>query len=201
MQEHEKPWRPLTVSEVACLFSDAEFPWWIAGGVALELAVGRVIRRHGDIDVLILRPDHVEARQLLAEWDCWAADPPGKLTPWDLGSALGTHVHDVWCRQQPNDDWRVQLMLDETVGRLWVSRRDSEVRARIRSLTRTTADGVRSLAPHVQLYYKAKSPSEKDEIDFKAVVESGVAMDAGWLQWAISHSYGAGHPWLAALAE
>jgi hypothetical protein len=32
-------------------------PWWIAGGFAIELAIGRPVRDHGDIDVLVLRQE------------------------------------------------------------------------------------------------------------------------------------------------
>lgn len=34
-------------------------PWWIAGGFAIELATGRAIRPHDDIDVGLLRSDHL----------------------------------------------------------------------------------------------------------------------------------------------
>ena len=199
MQEHERRWQALTVDAVAGLLADAAFPWWIAGGIALELAVGHEIRGHADIDVLILRPHHLDARQLLAAWDCWVADPPGTLRPWSVGTELDDGVHDVWCREEHNGDWRLQLMLDETAGGAWISRRDTTIHAPISSITRTTAHGIRYLAPHIQLYYKAKSLREKDEIDFKAVIEAGVAMDKEWLRDAISHSYGMQHPWLPQL--
>ena len=167
--------------------------------LALELAAGREIRSHCDIDVLFLRRDHLDVRQFLADWDCWAADPPGTLRQWPPDRELGSHVHDIWCRKTPDDDWRLQLMLDEANGEDWVSRRDSTIRGSLRSITRTTADGVRYLAPHVQLYYKAKNLREKDEIDFNAVIDSGVSMDVEWLREAISHSHGDGHPWLKSL--
>ena len=121
MQEHEKPWSPLTVSDVADLFSTASFPWWIAGGYAIELAVGEPIRRHSDIDVSVLREDHLQARDLLSNWDCWVADPPGALRYWPLGSALDSNVHDFWCRESSNDDWRLQVMLDEAANGNWIS--------------------------------------------------------------------------------
>ncbi len=199
MQEHEKPWHPLSVNGVSALFAGAPFPWWIAGGMALELAVGHQIRSHSDIDVLLLRRDHLAAREFLADWDCWAADPPGTLRPWSIGQQLGTAVHDIWCRSRLDDIWKLQLMLDDVDGSDWVSRRDGEIRAPIAEITKTTDWGVRYLAPHVQLYYKAKNLHEKDEIDFDAVIASGIGMDLSWLRNAITRSYGAQHPWLERL--
>jgi hypothetical protein len=52
------PWRPSSVAEVASIFSAFEGRWWVAGGRAIELAVGHRIRNQEDIDVLILRRDH-----------------------------------------------------------------------------------------------------------------------------------------------
>lgn len=201
MEEHEKPWNPITVEDVSRLFSAAPFHWWIAGGIALELAVGCAIRKHSDIDVLLLRHDHMAARKLFGVWDCWVADPPGALRHWPQEERLEESVHDVWCRKTSEDDWQLQLMLDEAGGGDWVSRRDYRVRAPIREITRITQTGVRYLAPHIQLYYKAKNPREKDEVDFDAVLQSGISLESGWLRNAISLSYGAQHPWLARLNE
>ncbi|MFC7466871.1 nucleotidyltransferase domain-containing protein [Actinomadura keratinilytica] len=85
MQRIEAPygaWEPASVTEVASLFSPLCEPWWIAGGYAVELAVGRAFRAHADIDVLLLREDQLAAQRALAGWEWWAADPPGALRPW-----------------------------------------------------------------------------------------------------------------------
>jgi hypothetical protein len=201
MLEHDKPWNPLTRDEVADLFMNATFPWWIAGGIALELALGNTIRKHADIDVLILRRDHAIVRELLNNWDCWAADPPGRLRPWPAGTVLGHGVHDVWCRQTADDDWRLQLMLDESDGEDWVSRRDSRIRAQIDEIGCETATGIPYLAPHVQLFYKAKNLRKKDEVDFAAVIGSGISLNTVWLRDAIVQVYGVHHPWLPRLVE
>ena len=90
------------------LFSAVPFRLWIAGGIALELAVGSAIRVHSDIDVLLFRHDHIAAREQLDAWDCWVADPPGTLRHWPVGEQLGGSVHDVWCRGTSEDEWRLQ---------------------------------------------------------------------------------------------
>jgi hypothetical protein len=91
------PWEPLGPAEVAGLFTGV--PWWcVAGGHAIELAVGRRLRPHSDIDVLLLRRDQLAAQHALAGWEWWAADPQGALLPWQRGEILLDGVHDVWCR-------------------------------------------------------------------------------------------------------
>jgi hypothetical protein len=169
-------------------------PWWVAGGYAIELAVGGVVRPHGDIDVMVLRRDQLHVQRALAGWECWAADPPGTLRPWAPGERLPVGVHDVWCRPGADRPWRVQVMLDESAGGEWVSRRDPGVRRPIRSLGSVGRDGVRRLSPEIQLYYKAKRPRPKDEVDFAAVLPYLTGDQRRWLSAALAHTFGE-HPW------
>jgi hypothetical protein len=86
-------------------------------------------------------------------------------------------------------------MLDESVGNEWVSRRDPRIRRPISSLGITNAEGVPYLAPEVQLFYKAKQPRPKDEIDFAAVLPHLSSEQREWLSVSIRTSYGDEHPW------
>jgi len=45
------------VSAVCSLLSRLTVPYWIAGGWAVDLAVGRVTRDHADVDVMLLERD------------------------------------------------------------------------------------------------------------------------------------------------
>ncbi|BFV56364.1 hypothetical protein KCMC57_up14680 [Kitasatospora sp. CMC57] len=98
------PWAPLQPHEVARLLAGADFPWWIAGGYAIELAVGGAYREHGDVDVLVLRRDQARVRRWFGGWD-FLADPPGAgtLRAWPTGIGLPGRVHDVWCRREPDE--------------------------------------------------------------------------------------------------
>ncbi|MGW6981229.1 nucleotidyltransferase domain-containing protein [Streptomyces sp. NPDC054932] len=144
---------------MAEVFKQANFPWWIAGGRAIELFVGHELRTHGDLDVLVLRRDQTRAQECLPGWDLHVADPPGtgKLRAWGFGEMLEEPLHDIWCRRTPDSPWSVQLMLDDAVGDEWVSRRDPRVRMPITRLSRVAADGTPYLTPEMQLFYKAKN--------------------------------------------
>ncbi|MGD0604610.1 MAG: hypothetical protein ABSA53_13535 [Streptosporangiaceae bacterium] len=48
-------WEPAQLTELVSIFSKMPCPWWVAGGHASELAIGRSIRGHGDIDVMLRR--------------------------------------------------------------------------------------------------------------------------------------------------
>ncbi|WP_236257822.1 nucleotidyltransferase domain-containing protein [Streptomyces hygroscopicus] len=178
------------------MFAAADFPWWIAGGYAIELAVGRELRPHGDLDVLVLRRDQARVRDLLTDWDLYVADPPGlgQLRPWRSGETLQPPLHDIWCRRTPEAPWSVQLMLDEAEGTHWVSRRTPRIRLPIERLGRRSGTGIPYLAPEVQLYYKAKATREKDETDFEAVLPLLGEPQRIWLANAIAVT-APDHPW------
>jgi hypothetical protein len=199
--EHEKPWRPLAPDEVKVLLEGAPFHWWIAGGYAIENFVGRSFRSHGDIDVLILRKDRALARAWLADWDCWAADPPGSLRPWLADETLPLGVSDVWCRRSSSDPWRFQLMLDDGDEVYWRSRRDPRVSKPISELGWNDADGIPFLVPEVQLFYKAKAPRPKDAADFVATIPLLDHRQKNWLKNAIVAAYGQENSWLRLLDD
>ncbi|VVJ16525.1 Uncharacterised protein [Amycolatopsis camponoti] len=188
-------WDPAPLSEVVELFSRIRAPWWIAGGYAIELAVGHAFRNHGDVDVLLLRRDQLAVQEALATWEWWAADPPGTLRPWRRGELLPPGVDDIWCRPSASAPWRIQVMLDETEGDSWVSRRDPAVRRAVTELGAVTADGIPYLATEVQLFVKARHPRPKDELDFLAALPVLNPAQRQWLADALRQTFGE-HPWL-----
>ncbi|MFJ7215799.1 nucleotidyltransferase domain-containing protein [Amycolatopsis sp. NPDC098790] len=184
-------WSPAPLSEVVTLFSRVRTPWWIAGGHAIELAVGHAFRSHADVDVLVLRRDQAAVQEALQSWEWWAADPPGTLRPWRPGEVLPPGVDDVWCRPSASAPWRIQVMLDESEGGEWVSRRNPAVRRAIDRLGAVSADGIPYLATEVQLFAKSRATRPKDEQDFTAALP---VLDAAQRQW-LADALGKSHPW------
>lgn len=193
------PWDPPPLDGAVRLLAPLRAPWWIAGGYAVELAVGRPFREHADIDVLLLRRDQLEAQRVLSGWEWWAADPPGTLRPWRPGEILPAGVHDIWCRPGADEPWRLQFMLADTDGEDWVFRRDPRVRLPLERLGRLSDGGVPYLAPEVQLLYKSKSRRAKDEQDFEAALPVLDVHGRAWLAETIALAEGADHPWAARL--
>ncbi|WP_206796480.1 nucleotidyltransferase domain-containing protein [Amycolatopsis sp. MtRt-6] len=191
-------WDPAGPAEVATMFSQVTVPWWIAGGYAVEFAVGRAFREHADVDVLFLRRDQRAIQEALPSWEWWAADPPGTLRPWAPGEVLGDDIDDVWCRPTATAPWRIQFMLDKAEGDEWIFRRNPAVRREIAALGGISAEGVPYLAPEVQLLAKAHDTRPKDEQDFAAALPVLDAAQRRWLAEALEATYGA-HPWLGRL--
>jgi hypothetical protein len=194
------PWEPAQPAEAAAIFSTMPCRWWIAGGYAIELAIGRPVREHGDIDVMVLRHDQLHIQQALRGWEWWAADPPGTLRPWRPREHLQTGIHDIWCRPGPADPWRIQVMIDESSIGHWVSRRDPGIRRPLADIGKTSSSGIPYLAPEIQLFYKASNPRPKDEADFTAVLPFLTQTQRQWLSDALARTSGE-HPWRDRLSQ
>jgi hypothetical protein len=195
-------WAPLSVGEVARLFADAPFPWWIAGGWAIDLFVGHQTRMHSDTDVLVLRRDQLAVQAALPGWDLHAADPPGTLRRWQRAEKLPQAVHDIWCRPGMDNPWVLQLMLAESDSerQRWIFRRDARIRRSVSRLGLRTPNGVPYVAPEVQLLYKAKARRPKDEQDFESSRHLLAPAARTWLRSRLD-SWEPGNPWVARIDD
>lgn len=180
----------MTVEDAVATFAGAPLRWWIAGGHALEMHAGRSWRDHDDIDVGVCRVEAGQLRTVLAGWDVHVA-AAGELRPWH-GESLDAdrHENNLWCRQDPDGPWVLDVTVGEGDAGRWVYRRDPSIELPWEHVVLRDGQGVPYLAPEVQLLYKAKGMRPKDD-DARAVVPllgaAGRARLRGWLD--------ADHPW------
>lgn len=192
-------WSPLSVPQVAALFAGAGVPWWVAGGWAIDLFVGRQTREHEDIEIVVLRRDYLAAQAVLEGWEHYAA-AAGRLRPLAPGEPLPPEVDNTWCRPAPDAPWALQILIEEARGDRWVYRRDSRIEAPLAQFGRCSADGVPYVAPETQLLYKAKGSRPKDEADLTVALPLLEPQARNWLRSALS-TWAPDHPWLARLDQ
>lgn len=194
--DDEHQWAPLSPHEVAELLADLTVPWWIAGGWAIDLFLGRQTRPHADVDVLVRRADQLVLQRHLSDWDLHKTQQPG-LKPWPAGEFLERPFDDIWCRRTPAEPWCLQLMLLDTVGQQWVFKRDTAIGGPLETIGRLAADGIPYLAPHIQLLYKAKPDTlAKDQSDFEATLPHLPPSARRWLLDCLTRRFPDGHPWI-----
>jgi hypothetical protein len=190
-------WSGLTPDGVAALLAKFDRPWWIAGGWAVDLFLGRQTREHADIDVAMLRGDEVALPRVLAGWEIKVAHD-GALEPWD-GSSLVAPRHQLWARRDAAGPWDLEVLLEDHDGGHWHCRRDSRVRLPLDRFGRSTAAGVGYVRPEVALLYKAKGwEIDRNAADFAAAAPSLDAEARTWLIDALRLAH-PGHAWLEAL--
>lgn len=189
---------PLSLTRVNELLRNAPFRWWLAGGWAIDLFLGRQTRPHSDVDLAVLRADQERVVEFLDGWEFSYVDMrSGARHVWLEGHVLQLPIHEVWARRRGSEAWQLEFLLNEADDTDWVYRRDASVRLPF-SEFEATRDGFRFLPPAVVLLYKSNNLTEKNQQDFEVAVRELDRAACHWLGAALKRS-DANHPWLSAL--
>jgi len=183
---------------LAKLLSGFERPWWICGGWALDLFLGRELRRHVDLDVAILRRDQLALHDHFGGWNLHYATAEHMLERWD-GRSLELPVHAIWAHR--SDDltapWTCEFLLNEAQTADWVYRRNEAVTCPLAEIG-GERDGIPFFKPEIVLLYKSGEPSPKSDADFAAVQPHLSESSRTWLCRALE-TCEPQHPWLTSL--
>ena len=151
------------VAAACSLLSSLTVPYWIIGGWAIDLAVGRVTRDHADVDVMLLERDKDALWNDLPEADVQIAGRGRRLT--------------VHCKNLPLP---TEVFLAQADGTFWVHRRGTyRVMRPLADITRRR-DGIPFLAPEIVLLFKARSTADRDQHDVETAMP---VLDAGQRSW------------------
>jgi hypothetical protein len=200
MNVHHGPaaghWQPVHPRDVRLLLSTMPIPWWIAGGWALDLFLGRQSRPHKDVDIGILRRDTGRLLTAMSGWEFFEAQGGKLFGP--LSGHVRKDVNSLWARRSQTMAWGLELLLDESEGDQWIFRRDRRIRRPLDTVIRYDAELTPYLAPEIQLLYKSKHPRPEDNQDFQRLTGHLDPSSRQWLCGALGQLNPA-HPWLAAL--
>jgi hypothetical protein len=193
-------WEPLSPKDVLAIMRGFRSPWWVCGGSALDLFIGRETRRHDDLDVAVLRRDQALLRSHLRRWDLRYATPEHTLESWD-GSWLAPPIHGIWARRSTDQHaaWACEFLLNEAADDEWVFLRDARIRRSLASVG-SERDGIPYLRPEIVLLYKASEPSPKNEADFTAAAGQLPDAATAWLTAALRVTR-PNHHWLERLVD
>jgi len=190
-------WEPLAPQQVLELMRGFDAPWYVAGGWALDLFLGRQTRAHNDIEVSVFRADEAKLRKHLGGWEHFIAES-GTLIPLADRDPLPPNAHELWSRERGRDAWQLEILVEERVGDRWVYRRHERVGAHWKDIGRFTQDGIPYIRPDIQLLYKSKNPRPSDESDLLAVLPRLDPAQKATLYAFISTTDGS-HRWLERL--
>lgn len=188
-------WDPWTPAEAAARLAGVTF--CVGGGWAVSLHAGRVTRRHGDLEVGVVRGDYLAARDALRDLAPYAA-VGGKVVPLAEGEEPPGDHFQTWFHD--GDAWRVDVMIEPGDADTWVYRRDESLSAPRSFMVGHSSDGIPYLLPHGGLLFKAKYGRAKDEADFAVAAPLLTEEQLAWLVAALERFH-PDHSWLAALAS
>ncbi len=114
--------------------------WFVAGGWAIDLFIGKETREHKDLEIALFRKDQLSLKEYLKEWDT------NKLN----GN-------------------KIKVLLNETKDNDWMFRRDLRISYPLNLVWSYSDVGIPYLNPEIVLLYKAKNTREKDHQDFLTI--------------------------------
>ncbi len=150
-------------------------PWFVAGGWAIDLFLGRETRNHQDIHIAIFREDQLELRRHLANWK-WEKAVNGTLVCWESNEWLELPIHEVCAR---SGEHQLQFLCHERRKDLWLYQKDQSITRPIAHFRHQS--GLPIFPPEITLLYKSQSPSERDLTDFRQVWPRLNSEARGWL--------------------
>ena len=178
-------------------FSKLPCVWFVCGGWAVDLFLGKATRIHSDVEIGFFREDQNLAfnaiKDLQPEWVI-----EKKFYPWVDGQYLELPIHEVWC-QKSNPI--LEILFNEKKENLFVFRRDTRIVMPLNRAILIAKNGVPFLAPEIVLLYKSKHTQEKDEIDFKSVLPFLDVDSITWLHSSLTVMYESDHPWIISLNQ
>ena len=174
------------VLAVRSLLSDLTVPYWIAGGWAIDLAVGRVTRDHADVDIMLLERDEHALRTDPTQVDVQLIGRDGQPSPWPAGRRPIAAL-DRLILHSKNPPLPTEVLLASAVGAFWVYHRGAHyIRRPLADITRHR-DGIPFLAPEVALLFKSRSNGDKDRHDIETALPALNAEQRSWLQDTLEH--------------
>jgi hypothetical protein len=192
-------WQGLTPQEGAELLAALRAPWWVAGGWALDLYLGKVTRAHKDLDIGVFRKNVAIVLAALPGWEFFEAKD-GALTQLVDGHVPRPEVNSLWCKRANATAWELELMLDASDGEFWMFRRDPRITCPLSIAIRQNPEGIAYLAPEIQLLYKARATRAQDQADFDQVVPHLAREARTWLRESLMN-IDPGHAWFSLLEE
>lgn len=175
-------WNPLDSQELTRLLSGFGVPWWVGGGVALDLFMGRRSRAHYDVDVWMLRRDGPRLRAYLSGWDLRVGLPGTSdhsgFPEFSPGLESDPTVYGVWATPESGDWDRLEFLLQDTAGECWQSRYGGNATLPIRDIGVEVAGGIPVVRPELVLLTKTLAQSRRR---YLAKLVRQVAPEHRWL--------------------
>lgn len=181
---------------ITSLMSGFNKKWFIAGGWAIDLFIGRETREHQDIEIALFRKDQLELKKYLKEWT-FKKIINGNFSAWKSEEFLELPVHEIHALNRVSDS-KLEILLNEIKHNKWQFRMDLSISCPLESVYSYSETGIPYLNPEIVLLYKVKNTREKDHKDFISIKDHLDDAKKKWLLNAINN-HNPEHKWIQLL--
>jgi hypothetical protein len=196
MQPDIDAWDPWHPRDFAARMVGADLPWYVAGGWAIDLFLGRHTRDHENLEVSVPSTFFERLRLRFPELDFWIPQGERRLAPMSTETLAG-ESHQTWAYERAARVWRFDVFREPHDGGIWICRRDTSIRRPYREVFEVSADGIPYVRPEICLLFKAKAARDKDRADFDAVLPRMSDAQRAWLHNALKRVH-PDHDWISA---
>jgi hypothetical protein len=169
-------------------------PWFVAGGWAIDLFIGKQTRPHTDLEIGIFREDQQALKSYLADWEFWKA-VSGSLISWN-GEFLKLPIHEIHAVDRVHNQ-QLEVLLSECEEGRWIFRRNFDISCPAAEAILFTQDAIPYLNPQIVLLFKLKA-RPRDQADFQRAKDYLSKDQRDWLKQAI-RQMDTHHPWISYL--
>lgn len=160
-------WELLGIASLKQIMHDADYDWYLAGGIALDEFLGRKTRDHEDMDILVNFKYLERILEYFKSYKVYTA------RNGSLSLTLFNEIHStdsLWIAKDDEESFIIQILFFEEEAGQWVYKRDNTIRKRIEEIYFVRND-MKIIQPEIQLLYKMDSSDvrEKDLYDYQNV--------------------------------
>ena len=184
-----------TPQEAGLALAGLDVPWCVVGGWAIDLFLGRVTRKHEDLEIAVPRMFFPAIRSHLERRYALHVVGDGEVRRMKAGGTLPPEKHQCWVLDEAANQWRVDVMSEPGDAQTWIARRDQRITAPRALIIKQSRDGIPYLAPEAALLFKAKAARPKDEADLANALPLLSRDSRVWLRDALTIAH-PDHAWL-----
>ncbi|MEW9701846.1 hypothetical protein [Paenibacillus sp. SI8] len=165
---------------------DFKYPWFIAGGWAVDLGIGKITREHMDMDICIFRENIQQVLDYFSDWEIRVVIPElHELIPCiDVKDALFPR----YCLHLRRGEQFLEILLTDKIDDEVIYRRNDTIRLSVSEFIRNDSINRPYVNPIWQLLFKSKNPREHDEMDFKNYLPYINSEEKNWLRMNINRT-------------
>jgi hypothetical protein len=171
-----------TCLKVKNIMNKFGYPWFIAGGWAIDLFLNRETRLHEDIEIGIYRKNQMQLYRFFEKYKKYYINNKGrtgKLEKHDWNKEyLRLPIHELHIEYE---GLNIEVLLNEGDDSNWLYKRDLKVTLEENKVIQFTGNRIPYLCPEIVLLYKTKEMRDKDIADLLNAVVKMSETQKTWL--------------------